>query len=254
MLAEFVKSLVDLADKASLVELKTIQGKGLFSSKALIPVREHEILLPKVVNIHTLTGLVEYLRENRDKLPLPELMVHVQSPIQVRLVHKLQGEHNQRAVYVETSFEPLSAAGGGHSFQFGTFHHVETFLIGLLSQFSHTPDRDNLVKIVGNIQGNQVAHATDDGVTQQVTLRAGVSRLGNEIVSPIQNLAPWRTFREVEQPMSAFLLRMRQGEEKELPKVALFEADGGQWRLDAINSIARFLKAELASTGVAVLA
>jgi hypothetical protein len=60
----------------------------------------------------------------------------------------------------------------------------------------------------------------------------------NEI--PIPNpvkLSPFRTFIEVEQPESLFVLRGRKG-----PQWALFEADGGLWKIKAIQNIKNWLE------------
>ena len=53
-------------------------------------------------------------------------------------------------------------------------------------------------------------------------------------------LAPFRTFRDVAQPASLFVLRVQGG--GETPNVALFEADGGAWRLAAIENIKKWLE------------
>ena len=55
-------------------------------------------------------------------------------------------------------------------------------------------------------------------------------------------LRPYRTFNEVEQPASQFVFRINK-----LANLALFEADGGKWKLEAVESIANYLKNELAS-------
>ncbi|NQK92942.1 hypothetical protein HO498_01330 [Streptococcus suis] len=53
-------------------------------------------------------------------------------------------------------------------------------------------------------------------------------------------LRPYRTFAEVEQPASQFIYRIDKA-----GYMALFEADGGKWKLDAINNIATYLKSKL---------
>jgi hypothetical protein len=59
-------------------------------------------------------------------------------------------------------------------------------------------------------------------------MRAGVHLKDQEKIQPRVKLAPYRTFPEVKQALSQFVLRARnQGETIEL---ALFEADGGRWR------------------------
>ncbi len=49
------------------------------------------------------------------------------------------------------------------------------------------------------------------------------------------------TFLEVEQPVSQFVFRMKDG-----PRAAIFEADGGAWRNQAIVNIREYLKEQLA--------
>jgi hypothetical protein len=60
-----------------------------------------------------------------------------------------------------------------------------------------------------------------------------------EVKNPVM-LQPYRTFREVGQPQSEFLVRLQSGEK--LPTVAVFEADGGSWQVEAIQKIVRFLR------------
>lgn len=54
---------------------------------------------------------------------------------------------------------------------------------------------------------------------------------------------PFRTFIEIEQPESEFLLRAKKGYEG--IEFALFEADGGAWKKEAIDNIAAYLKENL---------
>jgi len=63
-------------------------------------------------------------------------------------------------------------------------------------------------------------------------------------------LRPYRTFLEIEQPASAFVFRLRRGREGELPTCALFEADGGRWKLEAIERIRDYLKEQLSEIAV----
>jgi hypothetical protein len=60
------------------------------------------------------------------------------------------------------------------------------------------------------------------------------------------NLAPYRTFQEIEQPSSPFLFRIK-GTPGEGVQCALFEADGGAWRLDAVARIEAWLTKALVS-------
>jgi hypothetical protein len=109
--------------------------------------------------------------------------------------------------------------------------------------FSPEGDRAKVLSIVGNIKEESVKNTGDDGVTQTVTARAGIARVENvEVPNPVM-LYPYRTFREVAQPGSLFVLRLRTGQVA--PTCALFEADGGRWRLEAIDRIAAYLREKL---------
>lgn len=77
----------------------------------------------------------------------------------------------------------------------------------------------------------------DNGVTQTVTARQGVALNAVVNVRPRIKLQPFRTFLEVAQPESEFLLRV--DSEK---GIAFFEADGGIWRLEAKRNIAEYFE------------
>jgi hypothetical protein len=112
-----------------------------------------------------------------------------------------------------------------------------------------TEDREKLLKIVGNIRDENVTEFGDDGVTQQVQARTGITRIENIVVPNPVVLKPYRTFTEVEQPESSFILRMRKG-----PEVALFEADGRAWENKAICNIRDYLRKELEGIEINIIA
>ena len=77
-------------------------------------------------------------------------------------------------------------------------------------------------------------------MSQSVTVKKGVSLLENETVKPRINLSPFRTFREVPQPESEFILRLDND-----GRVGLFEADGGVWKIEAKINIAEYFENQL---------
>ena len=83
--------------------------------------------------------------------------------------------------------------------------------------------------------------SVDNGISQEVSVRTGAVLKEQQTVQPIVRLQPYRTFLEVEQPASDFLLRL----DKE-GRPALYEADGGAWKLEAKRSIAAYLGEQLA--------
>jgi len=206
--------------------------------------------VPATLNVNTLTGLIEYVNEGPDSELMEDgRMVHVIDPENVAVVSGLFGRFEQRKEYLHASAEAVLSDA---DFHFGQFYDAETFNIKLQSVFADVEDRERVLKVVGNIKEENVRQANDDGVTQNVTARSGIARVEEVPVPNPVLLVPYRTFREVSQPASNFVLRLRQGREGQMPTCALFEADGGQWKLTAIKAIADYLKASM--EGVTVIA
>ena len=104
-----------------------------------------------------------------------------------------------------------------------------------------TRDRDYLLALLSHIDTSQGVSTMDNGVTQEVSVRRGVALKEQQTVQPIVHLQPYRTFLEVAQPASDFLLRIDKDGHP-----ALYEADGGAWKLEAKRSIAAYLGGQLA--------
>lgn len=112
----------------------------------------------------------------------------------------------------------------------------------LQAQFVQTDALVSMLAVVGNMTGENTTTNSDDGITQQVAVKAGIHLQGRKDIQNPINLKPFRTFREVEQPESPFVLRVRQSREGQVPSCALFEADGGAWKLVAMNRVRDHLK------------
>jgi hypothetical protein len=202
----------------------------------------------KYIEVARLGALRDYLKSNRDSLDLAHLAVHVVSPSQVSVMGPLDSRARDREYFlvaktIDTSEEFLN--------QWMT---VENFIIGLQTRFADDGDRQKLLGLLGTVKDERALTSQDDGVTQTVTAKAGIALVAQVTVpNPVQ-LAPFRTFRDVVQPPSAFVFRVQGGGNGELPKAALFEADAGTWRLTAVERIASWLEEALQGLGVAILA
>jgi len=231
----------DLSDKA-ILEIQnavvpvilTDKAGNEYTSRQVHPVDAKELPMPRRINIATLTGLVDFIEASA--FGSEGACIHIVSHSEVDLLSGVHGPAKQRDHYVNASFEALL----GKSFTFGTFYEKESFVVGLQSLFEPTPERADVLKVIGTIKENQVREYADDGVTQTVSAKAGVALVSEIVVPNPVILQPFRTFREIYQPASPFILRVRAG--KEMPQCALFEADGGRWKLEAIGRIKEFLE------------
>lgn len=117
----------------------------------------------------------------------------------------------------------------------------EQAMIALRARFQPTEDVSYMLNLLSHMSVDQSVQSDDNGVTQTVQVRQGVSFVANEAVRPIVTLAPYRTFQEVDQPASQFVFRV-----DEKRNVTLAEADGGMWKLEARRTVKQYLTDALA--------
>jgi hypothetical protein len=192
---------------------------------------------PSPLEFSTLRGLVRWLEEDQDGLALDEHAIHILDPLTVAVISVPRGVRRQRDTLVRVLHQD-----GVWSAE-GRYLDAEDLLIRLLSQFDPSADRDRALSLLGTIRDEQVTQREDDGVTQTVVARQGIQRDAEINVSQPFHLKPHRTFPEVEQPESPFVLRFRGGGEETRPTAGLFLADSGRWKLDAMDRIAGWLDA-----------
>lgn len=216
-----------------------------YTSKRIEPVYEPYI---DPLRVRTLTGLVDYLKNNQDKLVISELICQIHDPRTVSVFSPLSGDFKQRDQYVVAEVKK-------ESFLFGRFLDGEEFNIKLQACFVDTSvtvdselrptDKRLILKYVGNIKEGVVKETGDDGVSQSVTIKTGIARVEEAVLPNPVVLRPYRTFNEVEQPASPFIFRAKDG-----PQFALFEADNGAWESEAMKNIKEFLEREVEGLNV----
>lgn len=224
--------------------------------------KELKVILPPQaapLQVSTLASFAEYVNKrlvedaySANEPAVGQVLVHVVDPTNVRLVTNLDDDRRRETLIAASAVAVLGGAGG-LSMTFGQFMEAESFNIALQALFVDDDARKDVLRLVGNIREEKVRAAGDDGVSQEVTAKAGVVLVEAAVVPNPVFLAPFRTFREVAQPISRFVLRLKAGREGGLPLCALFEADGGQWKLEAIENIAGYLRDRLPA-GTVILA
>jgi hypothetical protein len=209
--------------------LVTVDGRE-YSTEELYSVMEPA---PAPMHIHTLTGLADYIKAHKDILddldgenPFFQVISHKE----VELRSGIFGAFCQRKTFLSAT--PPENRG----YPFGQWQHPESFIIALQAMFVPDDTTKALLALVSSIKEEAIKTSGDDGVSQTVTARAGVALVTEVKVPNPVTLRPYRTFMEVEQPAISCVFRLRQG-----PMLSLYEADGGLWRLEAIQSIKAYL-------------
>ena len=187
---------------------------------------------PAVFGTKTLASIVELILKENDHNGLNDLIIHVESPTKVN-VHTVLRSHLDR-------FTLYSATAELPRIPLDSYLDLEAMNILLKSAFVQNGTRDELIKVLGQVVEDAIKTSVDDGMSQTVTVNTGVRSLAKMEMPTIVKLAPYRTFIEVSQPEGEFLLRLRKG-----PEAALFEADGGAWKMAARKNIKQYFEVAL---------
>lgn len=221
--------------------LVEIEGRP-YSVKQLIPVIEKS---PVALGFNFIDSLVTYLKNDPDFMAAHKLIIEIKSPVEIALHTQIIGNFYERLT-------PVICTALVDPFPWGRFIDPDNFIIMAQSRFVDTEDLAKIRAIVGNVKSEEVAQFSDDGISQQVTAKSGIARVENVVIPPRVKLAPYRTFIEIEQPISEFVFRARKADA--LPHFALFEADGGAWRIEAMKRIKAYLEKQLMGiSGIVIL-
>lgn len=221
-----------LMEDMSIVNMKEINGE-YFADRPMNRISYNPKASP--ISLNTLSSLIDYIKAGVDEMH-GKMVIHVQSPTKVQFYSSLDNERKRECIAEVTALVP--------DFRFGQFYDHESFCIGLQSKFVDDPttDRALLLKFAGTVEAGTVAEYGDDGITQKATVKTGIASKGEAIIPNPAKLKPFRTFIEVDQPESCFIFRMK---DHGGIQCALFEADGGAWKLDAMTAIHDFLEENL---------
>ena len=228
MIKAAIEKILDLGK----TEIKEINGQT-YSDKSLHRINHN----PKAreIEMNTLSSLVDYIKSSIDDMN-NGMIIHIQSPTRVALYSALDADRIREHIVEVNANIP--------EFDFDRYIDHERFCINLQSKFFDNEDRKLLLQVAGTVEAGSVKEYGDDGVTQQATVKTGITSKKEVLVPSPATLRPYRTFVEVEQPVSKFIFRMKQDKYDGI-LCALYEADGGAWKIEAMKNIKNYLETEL---------
>ncbi|MFR3727699.1 hypothetical protein [Lacrimispora sp.] len=183
------------------------------------------------IEMNTLSSLIDYAKAFTNEMS-DQMLVQVVSPTEVKLISCLDRDRKRECLVNVAAMVP--------EFSYGRYMDHESFIIALQSKFIPNDHRADLLRFAGTVKDESVAQYGDDGITQKATVKRGIASVEEAIVPNPVNLKPFRTFVEVDQPESAFIFRMKQSEGRGI-ECAIFEADGGAWKNEAMRNIKKYL-------------
>ena len=238
MLKAAIEKIVELASPSVI----QVNGKT-FSNERFTEVKE-QLYYPHRLDLNSLDGIVKMIQTEAKEKRLSDINVPIDDNTVEQRLYVRVAEYDRVEVFTsyntqgERTFLYRSSADVP-GFREG-FRDRETMLIQLRSLFLQTQDVAYLLELLSKMSDEEKVTSQDNGVTQVVEARKGVALKEQVEVRPRVKLTPFRTFLEVDQPESEFLLRVGDG-----GQVGLFEADGGVWKLVAKRSIVAYLEGRL---------
>jgi hypothetical protein len=200
--------------------------------------------LTQTVEVSTLDGFTRLIEAGMDDLTDQNLFVHVVTPTQIELVDLRSDLTGQRQIWIRADYSKV------FKFPFGIWTDAEPFTIALQSMFQvaridgkKTDDLEYVIKMASSVSASEALTLADDGISQHVATAKGIALKDHTTLKNRVVLAPYRTFPEVDQPLSSFVFRVKEDSGRIL--FALFEADGGRWRIDAMETLKNYLQTKL---------
>lgn len=228
MLKSFVNRILELSEP-HIVE----SGEGRYVDKAMefLP---SVLVCSKAMESHSLTSIVDYINQHADRMVQEEwrrLIVHVRDYNDVMLVNELCSDMERDCYVHSTAFRS--------EFRFGAYMDLERFLIDLSAHFAPSAELETVMNIAANIINENSVQQEDDGISQKVTVRNGISLAKNVTIKNPVTLSPYRTFPEIEQPAGKFIFRLKK--ERDGVTAALFQSASESRKNDAILNIKRYI-------------
>lgn len=228
MLKELAQYLVSLKDN------KTYQFHGdIYSDRELVRIPPH-IDHPNSIKIRSLSSLVSLIQNEfdvfSDRYPI---FVDVQSPRAVRVFTTFgEGMERDNLYVCECDAPKFEPKWMGH----------EEAIISLRAMFiqDNETDIEYVLDLLSKISSESSVTSSDNGVSQTVEARQGIALSQRVQVRPRVKLRPYRTFLEVDQPASDFLLRLDKD-----GRVGFLSADCDMWAMEAKKNIASYISKQL---------
>lgn len=219
MIKEALEYLVSLKDTRILYV-----NNDAYSDRPLTRVPQH-VDRPAYLTVGSLDAIVK-LVQNEQHL-FGKLFVQINEPTEVEVYTTLDAFMARDTLYLAKCKDANFREG---------WRDQQAAIIELKSRFIPTEGSEYLLDLISRIDNGNNVSSSDNGVSQTVTAKQGVALKAAETVRQRVELKPFRTFREVAQPESEFILRL-----DDAGRVGLLEADGGIWKMEAKDNIAAYL-------------
>ena len=225
MLKEAIKEIERMAAPT----IHEVEG-SVFSNQELVHVMDKKPM-PRCIDLTGLDSICKMVRNEVGHVGL-QIFIQVKDYKSVSVFTTLDEDEDRLYLYKCTADTPAITTD--------RFMAYEKAVIELRSLYIPNNGTEYLLKLLSSISNESKVTSSDNGVTQQVEARSGIALSSMVKVEPRVTLQPFRTFVEVGQPASEFLLRIN-----ERGEIGFFPADGGVWKLEATRNVAAYFEEKL---------
>ena len=240
MIKEALEYLVGISQKR---ESLKIGGRDYQAVPAAMKLSQMDPPQPRTLSISTLSGFVDYI--NLLAEVAGKFIIHVADFDEVYLTTSLEPVYRTREIHL------VSKAFTGN-FKFSQWFDIEQFIISLMACFEESDSRQSLLAFLGSVQVQDSIVKDDNGVSQRVTVKKGITSLAEATVPNPVSLRPYVTFPEVGQPFMDYVFRLRKNGPADQGKTecALFSTDSQEWKMNCIIRIRDWLKGQLPEVSI----
>lgn len=228
------EAIIQIAQEATKAEIININGRT-YTTRSLHPVSENSP--PATITVNTITGFIDSVMQLINE-GNPPAFIQVEDEAGITAIGPIDPVTGHRPELIK-AVPKLPRA-----FPFNDWMDPETFVISAQANMDNSGDRAAVLALAGNMKDEAANMVADDGITQTVTVKKGISlEAAVKIPNPVM-LAPFRTFPEIDQPLSPYILRARR-RSNDGPQLALFTVGDGMWRVETMAEIAKALAAKV---------
>lgn len=225
MLKAFIEKIVSLSGPKTF----EIEGKT-FASEELNEIRPYKDI-PRSISVNGLDSICKLVRHEAEKVGR-KMFIQCKTFRSVEVFSTYGNDFGRYYLYTCNADTP--------QITMERFISYENAVIEIRSLYIPNEDTKYLLNLLSSISNESKVTSSDNGVTQKIEAKSGIALHNMVEVKPRVSLKPFRTFVEIEQPESEFLLRIDHN-----GNIGLFQADGGVWKLEATRNIANYFEHEL---------
>ena len=203
---------------------------SVYSNQQMVLIQDKKPM-PKCIDLTGLDSVCKMVRNEAEHVGL-QIFIQVKDYKSVSVFTELDADEDRLYLYKCSADTP--------DVTMGRFIDYENAVIELRSLYIPNDGTKYLLQLLGSISNESKVTTSDNGVTQKVEAKSGIALSSMVEIEPRVTLQPFRTFVEVAQPESEFLLRIN-----DRGQIGMFPADGGVWKLEATRNVAAYFEDKL---------